>query len=94
MLRVLLPLLITAPLAAQSPADTAAVRAAALRESPTPDSGTVTRLVIRGDTAEVRVLLARGEDREWGHTLQLVRQADGRWVALPRRTLFMTKYDR
>jgi hypothetical protein len=81
----------SAPLAAQVP-DTAAILAAALRESPTPDSGKVTLLAIRRDTATVTVIFAGDARHSRGHTLTLVLR-EGRWVVLPRRTFFVRHHD-
>jgi hypothetical protein len=85
--------LVLAAFFSQAQPDTAAIRAAALRESPTPDSGTVTMLAVRGDTAEVSVVFERGEHYARGHTLKLARR-DGRWVVLPRRIAFVRHFQR
>lgn len=92
-LAVLCLALAAGPLAAQAPADSAAVRAVALRETPERHRATarVTGLTIRGDTAVVTVELAvvpYAADRVafWNQTLTLARHDSG-WVALPRRTV-------
>ena len=84
-----------APLAAQSSADTAAIRAAALRESPPADTARheITELVIRRDTAVVTVFLERGYSFERRHRLTLVRDRT-RWVALPARALLVVRFAR
>ena len=97
-MRAVLTLLVfacAAPLAAQSGADTAAIRATALRESPPADTARheITELVVRGDTVVVTVLLERGYSFEKRHRLKLVRDRD-RWVVLPKRELLMTRFAR
>ena len=83
------------PLAAQSAADTAAIRAVALRASPPKDAARheVASLVIRGDTADVTVSLERGDTVERQQRLTLVRNGD-QWVALPRRSIVLLHVDK
>ena len=88
-------LMAAAPLGAQvahtrAAADRDSILAAALRETPKRDSATarVTRLVVRGDAAEVTVQLFADDRHQRGHQLSLARR-DGQWFVLPRRVVFI-----
>ena len=98
-----------APLSGQKPAtaqasirhptvDSAAIRALALGETPERHRPTasVTRLALRGDTAEVTVVFgdveyAPGKRAVWDLRLTLARRDSG-WVVLPRRTISVGHY--
>ena len=84
----LLSLACAAPLAAQSAADSTAIRAIAMRQVPRVDSAgaRVTRLEFRGDTAVVAVRLAEAATYYKEMELTLVRRAE-RWEALPQFTI-------
>jgi len=90
--------LVASPLGAQAGdalARDSAIVAVALHETPKRHTETarVTRLAVRGDSAEVTVTFAVSETHETGHTLTLVLR-DGRWTVLPTRTVFIGHFVR
>src|SRR5687768_9983614 len=97
MIRIALcAMVIAAPLGAQS-TDTSArdsgIAAAALRETPKHFTTTarVTRLAVRGDTAQVTVTFYTDERHARGQHLTIARR-DEQWVALPMRSVFIMHF--